>query len=365
MVAEPETGTILHAVRCILSSQFQYDPHGSNDAWPGLRDLLPSTIAWCKLARADSDSSVGASPLKAAVGDLYLLDTVGCIIQNVNGDAKSALVFKTEARQWAEKVLPKDHPYIAVSMSNLATSLLSLGRHKEALKLQEETLAFQKQILPEDNAHIMISLSNLAASLSSLGRHKEALKLQEETLALAKKILPKDHPIIASFMSNLAGLMLSVGRPKEALKLQEETLALQKQILPKDHPHIMNSMNNLGRHKEALGRHKEALKLQEETLALRKEILPKDHPDIAMSMNNLAGSLMHFRRHRPAEAMYRDALMILMRAGFDRSHPNIGRLANGLQWAKIKGELPNALKLPKPKTPCSCGSGVKYRGCCF
>jgi tetratricopeptide (TPR) repeat protein len=166
-------------------------------------------------------------------------------------------------------------------------------------------------------------------------------------------------------MNNLALSLGSLGRHKEALKLNEDTLALMKETLPKDHPDIATSMNNLALSLGSLGRHKEALKLQEETLALQKEILPKDHPDIAESMNNLAGSLMHFRRHRPAEALFKDAMLVRMRAGFNQSDDKLVNYKNGLHNAKSKSAIPKAIKLPKPKTPCSCGSGKRYRDCCF
>jgi hypothetical protein len=74
---------------------------------------------------------------------------------------------------------------------------------------------------------------------------------------------------------------------------------------------------------------------------------------------------MHFRRHRPAEALLKEALMIWMRAGFDRNHPGIVNAKMGIQMAKNKSAIPNAIKLPKPKSPCSCGSGKKYSYCCF
>jgi hypothetical protein len=72
----------------------------------------------------------------------------------------------------------------------------------EVLKLQEGTLALRKGILPKDHPDIAPSMTNLALSLFSLGRHKEALRLQEAALALRKGILPRDHPDIAPSMKN-------------------------------------------------------------------------------------------------------------------------------------------------------------------
>jgi tetratricopeptide (TPR) repeat protein len=417
MVAKPETDTILQAVRRILSDRFRYDQHGSPDAWPGLRDLLPSAIAWCNLARADTESGVETSVKardmqlaglrkkeqqkklelenaeagtaraeiskelegitskvrvlsnekkeEAAAVDVGLLITAGNVLQRVNGDAKSACAVFTEARSWAEKVLPRDHPEIATVMSDMALSLQSLGRHMEALKLQEQTLAFRKEILPKDHPDISMSMNNLARTLSSMGRHTEALKLQEDMLAFQKRVLPKDHPSITNSMHNLATSLSSLERHEDSLNLQEETLSQLKRILPNDHPDIATSMGNLASSLSSLGRNEEALELQEETLAFRKRVLPRDHPDIATSMSDLALSLLHFRRHRPAEALYKNAMLIGLRAGFDRNHPLIKDAKIGIQMAKQKGSIPNAIELPKPRTPCSCCSGKKYRDCCF
>jgi hypothetical protein len=73
-----------------------------------------------------------------------------------------------------QHTLPKDHPDIAKSMNNLASSLFLLGRHKEALKLQEETLGLRKEILPKDHPDIAMSMNNLALSLMHFRRHRLA-----------------------------------------------------------------------------------------------------------------------------------------------------------------------------------------------
>jgi tetratricopeptide (TPR) repeat protein len=217
MAAKPETDTVLQAVRCILSDRFQYDLHGSTDAWPGLRDLLPSTIAWCDLARAEAE---------AAVGDLYLLNTVGGVLHDVNGDIKSALTVFTEAHQWAEKVLPKKHPHIARSMGNLASSLTSLGRYKEALKLAEETLALWKEILPKNHPQIEMAKCKVAWSLWFMGRfslqnllwlmgrHMEAEAVHEVTLLFARHLVPQKQ--IGKHLFDLASSLSSLSHHEEA-----------------------------------------------------------------------------------------------------------------------------------------------------
>ena len=82
-------------------------------------------------------------------------------------------------------------------MNNLAITYSALGRHKDALQMREETLAFSRRILPEDHPHIAMSMGNLAIMHDNLGRHEDALRMMEDTLALFRRTLPEDHPHIA------------------------------------------------------------------------------------------------------------------------------------------------------------------------
>jgi len=57
----------------------------------------------------------------------------------------------------------------------------------DVLKLEEEALAFRTRVLPADHPDIAHSLINLATTYSDLGRHQDALKLKEEVLAFNKQ----------------------------------------------------------------------------------------------------------------------------------------------------------------------------------
>ena len=125
-----------------------------------------------------------------------------------------------------------------MSMNNLANSLSSLGRREEALKLREETQALQTRVLPKDHPDIADSMKNLASSMFR-DNPKEALKLVEDALALQKRVLPKDHPDIADSMFLLALHLGAQQRYKEALTPGEEALTLYQKILPNDHPSVV------------------------------------------------------------------------------------------------------------------------------
>ncbi len=46
------------------------------------------------------------------------------------------------------QVLPKDHPDIATSINNLATTYYNLKRYEDALTLHQKALAIREQVLP-------------------------------------------------------------------------------------------------------------------------------------------------------------------------------------------------------------------------
>ena len=91
-----------------------------------------------------------------------------------------------------------------------------LGRHDDALRLKEETLALRKRILPADHPDIAWSMSNLASTYSELGRHEDALRLKEKELAYNyykkhKKLLFHDSDEMNyTYLVNYLALFLSI-----------------------------------------------------------------------------------------------------------------------------------------------------------
>jgi tetratricopeptide (TPR) repeat protein len=286
--------------------------------------------------------------------------------------AKSLMNVETMKEMLAheKRVLSHDDPKIATSMAQLALLYSSKKQHTEALALQKEALAFRKRVLPKDHPDIGNSMSDLASSLQWLGQHKQALELQEKTLAFRKRVLPLDDPDIAKSMHNLASVLGSLGQHQKALALQKEMLTFRKRTLPDGHHDTVTSMACIALSLVSLGRPKEALVFQEEVLVLRKQAGLKDNTIIAMSMNNMAITLLILRRHRPAEALLEEALAIFMHAGFSQSHPHTVAVNSWLQLAKNKDGFNSQIgtrmrPLPKLQSLCSCGSGAKYKNCCY
>jgi hypothetical protein len=56
------------------------------------------------------------------------------------------------------RILPEDHPEMAMSLSKLATCHRILGEYDKAASMYEELLAMRRRILPEDPpGHCLVS----------------------------------------------------------------------------------------------------------------------------------------------------------------------------------------------------------------
>ena len=104
-------------------------------------------------------------------------------------------------------------------MHNLALTYSALGMNDKALEMKEATLAMRRRILPEDHPDIALSMGNLASTYSALGMVDKALEMQEATLSMRRRTLPEDHPYIASSMNNLAYIYSALGMNDKALEL--------------------------------------------------------------------------------------------------------------------------------------------------
>jgi hypothetical protein len=87
-------------------------------------------------------------------------------------------------------------------MGATAASYSELGRHAEALDLQEQALAFRRRVLPADHPDIAISLFNLATSLKQLA----AVWFASEASHILQSQFSASHPHVIHISSFIAHL---------------------------------------------------------------------------------------------------------------------------------------------------------------
>ncbi|CAN5461167.1 hypothetical protein BH11PLA2_BH11PLA2_50610 [soil metagenome] len=221
----------------------------------------------------------------------------------------------TDACTLAEATLTKmrvkfgpEHQYTIDVMDNLGQIYSDLGRQNDALNIRVKAVKIRKATLGIEDPRTLQSLYNLTLSYAQLGRRREALPVLEEVFAKRKAILGPDHSDTLSAMNSLASTYTEVGRHHDACKMLEAVLALRKTILGFDHPFTLNSMHNLANTYGTLGRGEEALTLHQETLALRKARLGIDHIDTFLSMIGVANRYQSLGRNAEAIVLLEETL---------------------------------------------------------
>jgi hypothetical protein len=91
-------------------------------------------------------------------------------------------------------------------MNNLALTYSELGQHDQALQLELQALEMQHRVLPKDHPSIALSMYNLSTTRAHLGEFEEALQLAQQSLDIRKTSLPPNHPDIRQSLKQITNI---------------------------------------------------------------------------------------------------------------------------------------------------------------
>jgi len=120
-----------------------------------------------------------------------------------------------------------------------------LGNYLESKSLLERALKIQEFHLGSDHPDLASTLGNLATTHRSLGNYLESKSLLERALKIQEFHLGSDHPSLASTLGNLATTHRSLGNYLESKSLHERALKIKEFHLGPDHPELAISEYNL------------------------------------------------------------------------------------------------------------------------
>jgi len=253
---------------------------------------------------------------------------VGRFYEN-QGFYAQAEPWRLKALHLAESRFLSDHPYVAVSLENLATLHHHQGRHEEALPLFKRALEIYEKSLGPGDPNVATCLNNLATLHSDQGRYEDALLLYKRALEIKEKSLGPDHPKVAQSLNNLAVLHYNLGRYERALTLFKRALEIREKILGLDHLDVAESLNNLAEMHTKHGCYEDALLLYKRALEIREKSLGPDHPGVANILSNLAALHYIQGRYEGTLTLFKRALKIREKSlGLD--HPDVAVNLNNL-----------------------------------
>jgi tetratricopeptide (TPR) repeat protein len=223
----------------------------------------------------------------------------------------------------------------------IAKTYSSLGLYQEAGVLQEKVLAYDRASLAPEHSDLIGAIFNLASYYHHAGRREEALQMREEVLVRFRKAEgPESHNTLAS-MANLITSYEAAGKRGEALRLREELLAIRRKKNP-GAAETLEALSELADAYEAAGRTQEARVLREEEATLRREAHGLENRDARARARILIASQVEAGRFAEAEALARELIE------YHHRNPTTNQLELGLSLSGLGdcqlrlGRLPDA-----------------------
>jgi tetratricopeptide (TPR) repeat protein len=237
--------------------------------------------------------------------------------------------WRKDCLEVAQNRLGEEHPFVTISLNDLAELYRSQGRYEKAEPLFCSALKMSKRLLEEEHSDVAGSLNNLALLYSSQGRYEKAEPLFRSALEMYKHLSREEHLDVATSLNNLAELYRSQGKYEEAEPLFRSALEMTIRLLGEDHPSVAISLNNLALLYSSQGKYEEAEPLFRSALEMKIRLLGEDHPSVAISQLNLGALYQDQGRYPEAEALYRQAL-IIAQSKLGSNHPHTQGILNSL-----------------------------------
>jgi tetratricopeptide (TPR) repeat protein len=162
---------------------------------------------------------------------------LGSLSNQVSGQSQLPLPLSAEesaalkeAEQWNKKVI----------------DLYKKGKFSEAIPLAKQSLEITEKVLGKEHLYVAATLNNLAALYVEQGNYQQAEPLYQRSLTIKENILDKEHPDVATALNNLGGLYQAQGSYQQAIPLFQRALAIREKALGDSDILVAVSLNNLG-----------------------------------------------------------------------------------------------------------------------
>ena len=166
----------------------------------------------------------------------------------------------------------------------------SRGNKEKAERLYRQSLAIREKVLGKDHPDVAESLSGLASVLS-LKRIEEAERLARRSLGIREKALGENHQDVADSLSSLTEVILEIGKPSELEAYLRRAVAIREKSLGRTHPNLGESLLNLGVFFDKRGQCQDAEAPLRRAVSIFESAYGTDHPVVARSYLALGSAL--------------------------------------------------------------------------
>jgi serine/threonine protein kinase/Tfp pilus assembly protein PilF len=227
-----------------------------------------------------------------------------------------------------------------------------MGRYEEGEKLSRSSIELLEPLVGPSHRDLALSLTNLASAMLSRGNWREAEPLYRRSLAILEKSPGPEHPETAHTLDDLVVVLIEKGDLAEAERLCRRVLAIREKTQGREHSDTLGTLNNLALLLSDLQKWGEAEEIHWRVLAIREKTLGPEHPDVATTLQNLSSLISRRGDVAEAEPLLRRAMAIKEKA-LGPDHPSAAgafiNLANIFirrgEWAQAEAPLRRALAI--------------------
>ena len=178
--------------------------------------------------------------LRKGFGDNHH-DTLAAMMSLANAAVKKerldqAQVLAEDARAGYQRTLGSRHPFLHVSMTNLAIVLRARGDYAAAADLDRQALDELTTSLGDKHPYTLGCANNLTHDLVLAHDHAGAVRLSQRTYTRFEESSGTDHPETLVSAQNLALDLHATGQTSRARDLAADTLVRMARVLGSHHP---------------------------------------------------------------------------------------------------------------------------------
>ena len=223
------------------------------------------------------------------------------------GHHQAGLEFAERALRARRRLHPGDHPDVAASLSEVATSKYWLGNDDEARALHQEALDMRRRLFAGDHGDVAASLTMLGASYYGLLDYRTARDFVEEGLAMRRRLGLRKDPEIAESLCDLAANLLWLGEPEAAKEAATEAFDIDNHLFKTDHPDVLWCLRTLAESTFAVGELENARKMYELAIGMARRLYEGDHLDLAWCLAGLASVRCAVGETAGGEQLYQES----------------------------------------------------------
>jgi tetratricopeptide (TPR) repeat protein len=159
-----------------------------------------------------------SAPVSIALASTY--NSLGVFFAKLANQAE-AIHYCEKALQLRLRLLPPNHPDIAISYNNLGDSYLGSREYDKALPLLEKSWDIRRISLANDHPDLGQTQGNIGRALAGLGRYAEAEPHLRDALKRREASYGKNSAPVAFVLAELAGVLRATKRVKEAVAMEK------------------------------------------------------------------------------------------------------------------------------------------------